>query len=46
VCIGLEDHLPYEMTTVDSGGHYSYSDYNRPIQFEASESILQSASSN
>ena len=46
VCIGLEDHLPYEMTTVDSGGHYSYSDYNRPIQFEAAESILQSASSN
>jgi hypothetical protein len=45
VCIGLEDHLPYEMTT-DSGGHYSYSDYNHPIQFEASESILQSASSN
>jgi len=42
VCIGLEDHLPYEMTT-DSGGHYSYSDYNHPIQFEASESILQSA---
>jgi hypothetical protein len=45
VCIGLEDHLPYEMTT-ESGGHYSYSDYNQPIRFEASESILQSASSN
>lgn len=45
ICIGLEDHLPYEMIT-ESGGHYSYSDYNRPIQFEASESILQSASSN
>jgi hypothetical protein len=46
VCIGLEDHLPYEMTTVDSGGHYSYSDYNHPIQFEAAESILESASAN
>ena len=45
VCIGLEDHLPYEMIT-ESGGHYSYSDYNKPIQFEASESLLQSASSN
>ncbi len=44
VCIGLEDHLPYEMTT-DSGAHYSYSDYNQPIQFEAPESILQQASS-
>jgi hypothetical protein len=45
VCIGIEDHLPYEMTT-DTGAHYSYSDYNQPIQFEAPESILQSASSN
>jgi hypothetical protein len=44
VCIGIDDHLPYEMTT-DSGGHYSYSDYNHPIQFEVSESILESASS-
>ncbi len=44
VCIGLEDHLPYEMTT-DSGGRYSYSDYNRPIQFEAPEAVLQQASS-
>ena len=44
VCIGLEDHLPYEMTT-DSVGHYSYYDYNRPIEFEAPESILQQASS-
>jgi hypothetical protein len=43
ICIGLEDHLPYEMIT-ESGGHYSYTDYNRPIQFEASESILQSGS--
>ncbi len=44
VCIGLEDHLPYEMTAVDSGGRYSYSDYNRPIQFEAPDSILQASS--
>jgi hypothetical protein len=44
VCVGLEDHLPYEMTT-DNGGHYSYSDYNRPIQFDAPEAVLQSVSS-
>ena len=44
VCIGLEDHLPYEMTT-DNGDHYSYTDYNRPIQFEAPEGVLQTASS-
>jgi len=44
VCIGLEDHLPYEMTT-DIGGHYSYTDYNRPIEFDAPDGVLQSASS-
>ena len=44
VCIGLDDHLPYEMTTENSG-HYTYSDYNRPIQFEAPEAVLQPASS-
>lgn len=43
VCVGLEDHLPYEMTT-DDGGHYSYTDYNRPLQFDAPESLLQSSS--
>jgi hypothetical protein len=41
VCIGLDDHLPYELT--ESGGHFSYSDYNRPIQFEAPAAVLQSA---
>ena len=44
VCIGLEDHLPHEMTT-DDGGHYSYTDYNRPTQFDAPEAVLQAASS-
>jgi hypothetical protein len=44
VCIGLEDHLPHEMTT-DDGAHYSYSDYNQPIQFDAPEAVLQAASS-
>jgi len=41
VCIGLDDHLPYEMT--ESGGHFSYSDYNRAIQFEAPAALLQSS---
>jgi hypothetical protein len=44
VCIGPEDHLPYEMTT-DNGGHYAYTDYNRPLQFDAPEAVLQPASS-
>lgn len=43
VCIGVDDHLPYEMTM--EGGHFSYSDYNRPIQIEAPEATLQPASS-
>ncbi len=44
ICIGLDDHLPYEMTT-KSGGHYSYSDYNQPIPIDAPEAVLQPASS-
>jgi hypothetical protein len=43
-CIGLDDNLPYEMTT-ENGGHYTYSDYNRPIQLEAPEAVLQPANS-
>jgi len=43
VCVGLEDHLPYEM--IVEGAQYSYSDYNHPIQFDAPESVLQTASS-
>lgn len=43
ICIGVDDHLPYEMTM--DGGHYFYSDYNQPIQFDAPEAALQPASS-
>jgi hypothetical protein len=43
ICIGLKDHLPYEMA-LESGGRYSYTDYNRPIQIEAPEDALQAAS--
>jgi hypothetical protein len=44
LCIGVEDHLPYEMTT-DGGAHYTYSGYNQPIQLEVPEIILEQASS-
>lgn len=44
VCIGLGDHLPYEMI-VENTGQYSYSDYNRSLQFDAPEAVLQSTSS-
>jgi len=43
VCIGVDDHLPYEMTMV--GGTYSYSDYNRPVQIEVPQGGVQPASS-
>jgi len=34
LCIGLEDHLPYEMSTEGNLTHYSFSDYNTPIPFD------------
>jgi hypothetical protein len=43
ICIGVDDHLPYELTP-ENGGRYSYSDYNRPIQFDAPDAVLQAAS--
>ena len=43
VCLGVDDHLPYEMTT-ENGSRFSYSDYNRPIHFDVPEAILQTAS--
>jgi hypothetical protein len=43
MCIGVDDHLPYELTM--DGGRYSYSDYNQPIQIEAPDAVLQPASS-
>lgn len=43
VCLGVDDDLPYEMT--EDGGHYSYSDYNQSIRFDAPEAVLQPASS-
>jgi len=42
ICLGVDDHLPYEMT--DGSGHYTFSDYNQAIQFDAPEAVLQTAS--
>ena len=39
ICIGVDDHLPYELTL--DGGHYFYSDYNQPIQIELPEAAPQ-----
>jgi hypothetical protein len=43
MCLGLDDHLPYQMTM--DGGNYTYSDYNRPIQFDVPDAVLQPANS-
>jgi hypothetical protein len=42
VCLGVDDHLPYEMTM--DGGRYSYSDYNHSIPLEAPQATVQPAS--
>ena len=41
MCLGVDDHLPYELTM--DGGVYSYSDYNRAIQLEVPEAGVQPA---
>jgi hypothetical protein len=46
VCLGLDNHLPYEMTTDWNHAHYSISDYNAPIQFDLPAAALQSTSVN
>ena len=44
VCLGLEDHLPYEMTVDWERSRSSFSDYNTPIKFDVPEAALQPAS--
>jgi hypothetical protein len=46
VCLGLADHLPYEMTVDWEGSRASFSDYNAPIPFDLPEAAVQSAASN
>ena len=45
VCLGVDDHLPYEMTTQDGASTFSYSDYNKPVPIDAPEGVVQPASS-
>ncbi len=44
ICIGLDDHLPYEMTVDGQDSHETFSDYNTSIQFDLPEAALQQAS--
>jgi hypothetical protein len=46
VCLGLEDHLPYEMTVDWALSRTSFSDYNAPLQLDVPEAAVQPASSN
>lgn len=43
VCIGLEDHLPYEMTVDWARSHSLFSDYNAAISFDVPEAAMQAA---
>ncbi|HTS37241.1 MAG TPA: hypothetical protein VMH04_16310 [Candidatus Solibacter sp.] len=44
VCIGLDDHLPYELTVDWENSRTSYSDYNNSIRFDLPEAAVQPAS--
>jgi len=46
VCLGVEDHLPYEMTVDWAASRSSFSDYNAAITFDVPEAGLQPASAN
>ncbi|HUA15477.1 MAG TPA: hypothetical protein VMG31_09275 [Verrucomicrobiae bacterium] len=41
VCLGLDDHLPYELTVDWEHSRSSFSDYNTSIQFDLPEAALQ-----
>jgi type II secretory pathway pseudopilin PulG len=44
VCLGLDDHLPYEMTVDWQHARTTYADYNGSFQLELPTAALQSAS--
>ncbi len=44
VCIGVEDHLPYELTVDWAASRSLFSDYNSPIQLNVPDAALQPAS--
>jgi len=45
VCLGLEDHLPYEMTVDWEHSHTSFSDYNAALTIDVPDAAVQPASS-
>jgi hypothetical protein len=46
VCLGLDDHLPYELTVDWERSRSTFSDYNTPLQIDMPEAALQSTSAN
>lgn len=44
LCLGLDDHLPYEMTVDYEHSRTTFSDYNSPFQIELPPAALQAAS--
>ena len=44
VCLGLDDHLPYEMTVDWPRSRSTFSDYNAALQLDVPEGVLQPAS--
>jgi hypothetical protein len=46
VCLGLDDHLPYEMTVDWQGSHTLYSDYNSSLQLDLPAAIVRPANDN
>ena len=44
VCLGLDDHLPYELTVDWENSRSTFSRYNAPIPFDLPEAAVQPAS--
>jgi hypothetical protein len=44
ICLGLDDHLPYELSVDFENSHTSFSDYNTAITFDLPEAAVQPAS--
>lgn len=43
VCIGVDDHLPYEVTVDWERSRTTFSDYNAPLSFDLPNGVAQSA---
>jgi len=46
LCLGLDDHLPYEMTVDWAHSRATFSDYNTAIQFDLPQEVLKATSAN